>query len=165
MSADTALSAFYTGQTFIKQSLVDSFSQQLYMFFLFIVSMFTGSSVLPESLLSQYTRKNYIHFYGGVFPYYGWYYLGPIGVVAFAFLIVLIIRKLYNKKNIKLEMFVPIIILISSSSFLWYLYHPSSLIRSPMLMLIVFYVVIWADKLLKKLKTNLSKKDNKKSSN
>lgn len=154
-SADTALSAFYTGQTFVMQSFTDGILQRLYMFVLLIISMFTGSSILPQSLLSEYTHKTYLHYYGGVYPCYGWYYLGGIGVILFALMLILIIRKLLNKTKFKFEFFVPVVILISASPFLWYLYHPSSMIRSPMLLILGYYGVIFADWCLKKIKNKL----------
>ena len=148
-SLDTACSSFYTSQTFINQTMIDSIPQRLLLFIMFIGSIFVGGSILPNANLSQYTHKYFMHWFGGVFPFYGYYYLGYFGVLIFALYIVFIIKKC--NKNKPKELAGVVLIYTTMTCFTWYLYAPSSITRGVMLIILCYYAIVITNKIFYKI--------------
>lgn len=141
---DTAYSSYYTSLTFVKvESFVDV-KQRLYMFYLFMLSMFLGGSIVKGSNLALFTRQFYTHYYGGVLPFFGQFYLGGFGIVLFGFLVSFYINKMKVATNKSSGLMRCILIYVVATTPRWYLYSPSSLIRGVFLLIIVYYFTIFA---------------------
>ena len=146
---DTAYSAYYTSLTFLKVKTVTSVSDRLLLFWEFIKSIFLGGSV-PNSSLAQVTMQYYQHYEGGVLPFFGYFYLGPMGLVLFSALIawyLCIIKKIKSDSSGFKKCFV---VYITITTPRWYLYSPSQLLRGVLLLLIVFVGMKYACKFLTK---------------
>lgn len=153
---DTAVSAYFTGQTFVEMSFIDSVGQRLYLLILWLFSIVVGGRLSPLSNLSNYTRQFMEHWYGGVLPFYGYYYLSFYGVILFAMLIVFIIKKHNNAHNFKALNFAFVYFIVSVFS--WYLYSPSSMTRGFLIALLIYYSVIYGNKLLSVVKMRINNK-------
>lgn len=139
---DTAYSSYYTSLTFVKvESFVDV-KQRLYMFYLFMLSMFLGGSIVKGSNLALFTRQFYTHYYGGVLPFFGQFYLGELGIVLLGFLVSFYINKMknINSKTSGITRCVSLYITITMPR--WYLYSPSQLIRGVFLLIIIYYATL-----------------------
>lgn len=165
-SLDTAASAFYTGQTFVEHAFLDGWSKRLSMFGLFVLSLLLGSSAVPCASLPDYTFKfmegAHKHSFGGYLPLYGYYYLGFLGVVLLGVYVAGIYKMIANwNKNDVTKL---LSILVLSSTFTWYLYSPSAIIRSLLLVLLLYYAIIILNKILNKVVAKFSKTTEQKSS-
>lgn len=149
-SLDTACSSFFTSQTFVDMSFRDGFLQRIYMFVLWFSSLFVGGSLLPQSNLSEYTHQYITHWYGGVFPFYGYYYLDFCGVLIFALYISYFIKLINNnmeKGNFCTAMFIYGAVTILT----WYLYSPSAITRGILLVILLYFAIVFADKVIQKV--------------
>jgi hypothetical protein len=137
---DTAYSSYFTSQTFILVSHKVTLTERFDLFLRFILSMFLGGTKVPNSNLSNYTHQYYIHYYGGVLPYFGFFYFGIIGVVLIVLLIryynQYIINQKYSENGLKKCLSVYIVSTVPR----WYLYSPSPLLRGVLLTIIVYYI-------------------------
>ncbi len=141
---DTAYSAYYTSLTFVDIQKNVGVWQRLSMFISFLFSMILGGSFVKNSNLSVFTRQYYVHYYGGLLPFFGQFYLGIFGVVLVGGLVVFYINamKAANSKSNGITRCVLIYITISTPR--WYLYSPSSLIRGVFLLSVVYYITLLA---------------------
>lgn len=134
---DTAYSAYFTSMTFLDELTASTVHQRIGLFLRWILSLFLGGSV-QDSNLPLYTRQHFLHYGGGVLPYYAWYYLGVIGI----FLLVLLLRfwfKLISKNSGDSSGLVRCLsVYICSTALRWYLYSPSQLTRGAMLLCLVY---------------------------
>lgn len=134
---DTAYSAYHTSLTFVLYK--DMINNQTWELFLnFLLSMLLGGSQVPNSNLAEITHQYYTHYYGGVLPLFGWFYLGFLGVVLIACLVAFYVRKSFLKCTTGLRQCISIY--LACSVFRWYLYSPSNLIRGVMLLSIMFLI-------------------------
>lgn len=152
-SLDTVSSSMFTSQTFIDVAARDTVITRLYLFIIWIASIFVGGSLLPKSNLPVYTNQIIAHYGGGILPYYGFYYLSYLGVILFALLIVFFIKltmvTFNSQKNKKFSSLLSIYFVITIFS--WYLYSPSALTRGMLLLIIVYYFSVLIDKILSKI--------------
>lgn len=151
LTLDTSYSAYYTSLTFLKVEDCVEYSQRLSMLFAFLLSMIFGGSAVPNSNLAAFTKNYYMHYMGGVLPFFGHFYLGFIGVIAFGLLIswyMNLIKKAHNKSGF----FKCATIYITITTPRWYLYSPSQLIRGVFLLSIVYYVTLVITKFCKEVK-------------
>ena len=133
---DTSVSSFYTSVTFYKVSEVSTLETRLSLFKNFLLSMPLGGTLVPNSNLANYTRNFYTHYYGGVYPYFGYFYLGYFGVVLSAFYVVFIERLFLKIEKNGLIKCICIYIICSTPR--WYLYSPSPIIRGVFLVAIIY---------------------------
>lgn len=147
---DTAYSAYYTSLTFLKLEEFDGSIIRLGMFKNFILSMFLGGSRVANSNLASYSRQFYVHYMGGVLPFFFHYYLGWIGVIFSAY-IVSKYCKMINKLSLSSSGLIKCIsIFLVCHVFRWYLYSPSGLFRGVGLTIIIYYVAYFLDLILKR---------------
>ena len=145
---DTAYSSYFTSMTFLDVLERTSFSKRLYLFSRWVLSMFLGGGAVADSNLAHYTRQQYIHYNGGVLPYFGWFYLGLLGV----FLLSLYLRYhfvLAEKSDSNSSGLSRCVALyVTCTCLRWYLYSPSQLFRGVMLLCIVYSICYVADCML-----------------
>lgn len=140
---DTAYSAYYTSLTFLKVEEFVSSSNRLQLFWAFVKSIILGGSV-PDSNLAKFTMQYYLHYEGGVLPFFGQFYLGYFGIVFFSLIVVfyfIMIQRL-DANSSGLKKCLAIYITVTTPR--WYLYSPSQLLRGVLLLFIVFYVMKFA---------------------
>jgi len=154
---DTSCAAYFAGQTFVESALIDPFYKQLFMFFMFVLSILLGGSMFPEYNLSEYTKSVRYHFGGGTIFNYAYYYLGIIGVTLLAWYLCYLFKKINNNKG-KNPLWDVLTILICSTTFSWYLYSPSSITRGLLIGIVLYYAIIFTEKIYKKLINKIKKR-------
>ena len=161
-SLDTAYSAYYTSLSFIKTEELLGFGERFLMFLKFCLSMIVGGSKVPGSNLSEYTRQYFVHYYGGVLPFYGHFYLGFAGVIAFGVIVALYMNLILKNRKRKNGVGACVSAYVIATVPRWYLYSPSSLIRGVALVAAVYFLTYFADSILKRIKQNVKKQNGKK---
>lgn len=134
---DTAYSSYFTSMTFLEVLRKLSVGQRLHLFVRWALSMLLGGSV-QDSNLAEYTRQFIFHYYGGILPFFGWFYLGVLGVVALAAYLRLLFVKIKSCNCDSNGLIRCVSIYVCSTSLRWYLYSPSQLFRSVMLLCLVY---------------------------
>ena len=130
--------AYHASITFVAFKDITSISQQLSLFWDFIVSQVIGTKQIETGSLAAVTREYYWHNYGGIYPFFFYYYLGIIGVALGSLL-----PGLYVRVVAKLEASTNPIIVVLSVFFLvtvfrWYVYSPTTLLRTAGQLAILF---------------------------
>ena len=146
---DTAYSAYYTSLTFLKAMVYTPFQKRIYMFGCFVLSMFFGG-LIPDSNLADYTRKNFLHYWGGVLPFFAYFYIGILGVILLAIYINYIKSKIIVNYTTKNGFYKCFSIYITATTFRWYLYSPTQLFRGVMLLWIAYKIADLFFKFIKK---------------
>lgn len=132
---DTAYSSYYTSLTFVDLLNNVDISDRLYLFFKWVLSMFLGGSNVVDSNLATYTRQYYFHYFGGILPFFAYFYLGYIGI-AFLILYIKFLFQIASLNNNNLFRIVSIYFV--TTTFRWYLYSPSQMFRGVFLLFVVY---------------------------
>ena len=152
----TAYSAYHTSLTFIKVTDLISVTDRIELFGKFILSLFLGGTKVKGASLPVYTRGFYMHYYGGLLPFYFNFYLGWIGVIVSA-LIVKFYINIINKLNIDSNYLIKAVcIYVCITVPRWYLYSPFPLLRGTVLLVLLCIVTNFFHKICKK---HISKSD------
>ena len=151
LALDTAYSSYYTSLTFLKAMEYTPLTLRLSMFGSFLLSMILGGSI-PNSNLADYTRERFLHYWGGVAPFFGYFYLGWIGVFLLAFYISFLKKKIINGRT-ENEFIKCLSIYVAVTAFRWYLYSPTQLFRGVMFLWIVYISLKYFDQMVGKAKT------------
>lgn len=138
LTLDTAYSAYYTSLTFLKAKEYTEFGRRMYMFKQFLLSLILGGSVI-DSNLPDYTRTTFMHYWGGVTPYYAYFYLGIVGVFLIS-LYIGFLKKQIRDKDTKSDFIRCMSIYVVATTFRWYLYAPTQILRGILLLWFVFTV-------------------------
>lgn len=130
--------AYHASITFVAFKDVTSISQQLSLFWDFLVSQVIGTKQVETGSLAEVTREFYWHNYGGIYPFFFYYYLGIAGVVLGS-----ILPGLYIRVVAKMDMFTnPMLVVLSVffivTVFRWYVYSPTTLLRTAGQLMILF---------------------------
>ncbi len=129
VAMDTAYAAYWCSLTFLWAGETIPLANRVYLFGQYVSSLILGGSV-PNSNLADHTRPFVAHYGGGVLPLYAFFYLGWIGVFIIGWVLSRWLRtmeKSVGKKGTGLEKCLSIYIV--ASTFRWYLYSPSNLLR------------------------------------
>ena len=145
---DTAYSAYFTSLTFVEVRDIIAFSQRIEMLGAWALSMFLGGSV-PNSNLAVFTRNYYVHYYGGVLPFFGYFYLGIPGIVAFALYIKRLCGRFVSVSAKSKGLLRCIAIYVTSTSLRWYLYSPSQIVRGVMILTVCYILADAIDTAMK----------------
>ncbi len=147
LALDTSYSAFYTSLTFLKAMEYTPLASRLFMFVCFFLSMIFGGRI-PNSNLADYTREKFLHYWGGVAPFFGYFYFGLIGVFLLAWYISFLKKKIINSSE---NDFIKCLsVYVAVTAFRWYLYSPTQLFRGVMLLWIVYISMKYFDKIVVK---------------
>ena len=147
--SDTAYSSFFTSQTFVKVADDMSFFERLPVSMKSILLNIFGGSLIEGGNLAEYTRTYYMHYYGGILPFFGWFYAKWIGVLAFAIYVIFLLNIIVNNYE-KSGFRACAAIYIVSSVPRWYLYSPLQLIRGLLLFILVYAICNMFDRTYKK---------------
>lgn len=149
MTLDTAYSAYFCSLTFIKTEVIIPQAERIKVFFNWFLSMFIGTGMVGECNVPVITRKYFMHYYGGVLPFYGHFHFGYIGTNAFS-VIPAVYLNIIGKFNQAKGAFKCVLLYFVVTAPRWYLYSPSPLIRGALLMFVLYFVTLFADKILQK---------------
>lgn len=137
---DTAYSAFFTSLTFLKLSNILSFGKRITYFVPFFLSIFLGGSV-PNSSLPIITREYYLHYYGGIYPYFFYFYFGIFGILISSLMLCIFIKKI-NQISFTSSIYCKAIAIYATCTVpRWYLYSPLILFRGSIFILIIIFVL------------------------
>ena len=134
---DTAYSAYFTSMTFLDELSNITASTRWYLFTRWVLSMFLGGSV-TDSNLAIYTRQNYVHYNGGVLPFFAWFYLGLIGLAFLGFYLRFLFKTISKAGDNSGGLVRCVALYITCTCLRWYLYSPSQLIRGAMFMCLAY---------------------------
>ena len=148
---DTSYSAYHTSLTFLNYLEVVDWRGRFALFLRFLLSIFVGGS-MPNSNLSVITREFYVHSYGGVLPFYMYFYLGYVGLLLVSIYLFGVMKKAIKSSNIHNGLGRCVGIYIASTSLRWYIYSPFQITRGVMLMVIFFYLLRLTDSIFRRKK-------------
>lgn len=137
---DTAYSSYYTSLTFLKCENIFNYRERILLFVEYIKSIFLGNSIVKYGMLQNISKKYYLHYNGGLFPYFFHFYLGWIGVALSGLIISLYIRivnSIHEKNNDYIKL---LAIYFIVSAFRWYLYYPTPIIRGSGFLIVLFFI-------------------------
>lgn len=145
MALDTAYSSYFTSETFVYTHNILNINTRLEHFQDFIISIFMGDGYNPEARLGAISFKYINHYWGGILPYFFYFYLDRIGLIVCMLLLMFYIR-LINKKNIsKCAYFVATYFI--ATTFRWYLYYPIVMLRGVMFVVLLYWGFYFFDKI------------------
>jgi len=146
--SDTATFAYYASATHIAASEVIETQLKLKSLLEFLKSIL-GFSKSELSNVTIFVSKNYFfNLGGGLLPTYFYFWLGWIGVLIISFIVVLLLNRLFSaKKDLgKLLLYAVVI-----SAPRWYLYSPTTLFRSSLYLVVIFWGLSWiGDRLIRR---------------
>lgn len=142
---DTSYSAYFTSMTFLEELTYTSYSKRFALFFRWVLSVFLGGRV-ADSNLAIYTRQHYVHYYGGILPFYAWFYLGVLGVIALAFYLIKLFSVILKSNSNSNGLARCVAIYIASTTMRWYIYSPSQLFRGLLFLCLVYGLAYLIDK-------------------
>lgn len=130
--------AYYCSLTFIMVAEFTSGLDKFILFIKFILSIFFGTSKISGADLPTYTRQYYMHWYGGIYPYYFYFYFGWIGVIISSLFCGKIIKTIISN-TIQSKSFIRILKLyIIVTLPRWYMYSPQILFRGIILFTMIY---------------------------
>jgi len=157
VALDTAYSAYFTSLTFVIVGAITSLAVRLNMFLEFFVSIFLGGSLTPGASVSVYTNQYITNYYGGLLPFYFYFYFGWVGVVITG-VIAGLYTKMVSRTNSSSTGFVKCMsVYVVATIFRWYLYSPSNLFRGVLLMALVYWLAELFSKQICKLTCPVSR--------
>lgn len=136
---DTAYAAYFSSMTFIAYAGECTISQRLNLFGRYLLSIPLGGKV-ADSNLPEITGRTYLHFGGGVLPFYFYFYLGHFGEIICSTYLFWLFRKIVTGTARNKGLWRCIGIYVASTSFRWYIYSPSQITRGVLLLTIVYAV-------------------------
>lgn len=139
MLLDTAYSSYFTSLTFLETLDFVSLSQRFYLLSRFVLYLFVGS-VIPDSNLAIFTRNYFVHYFGGILPFFGYFYLGWSGVILIACYLHFLFKHMQRIDIHSSGLWRCLSVYITITTFRWYLYNPSQLLRG-LLLLIICYLL------------------------
>lgn len=144
LTLDTAYSAFYTSVSFVIVKISTPFDQQMYLLWQFVKSIFLGGSV-EDSVLAAYTHEYVPHQYGGILPFFAYFYLGSFGIILLSVYLKFLARKTISVPRSRFWRCYALFFVATVPR--WYLYSPSPILRGLFLFSIVYFVCWWFNKL------------------
>jgi hypothetical protein len=162
---DTAFSSWHTSITFLLYGDMVNIAEHFRLFGQWLLSIFFGGSV-EDSGLAIITRNFYAHYYGGTLPIFFQFYLGPLGVIAVAGYVAVIMNWTNkvcseNGEGIHKGKWQPIATIctlyVSVTTFRWFLYSPSQITRGLLLCALVSLALFWVNEQMTAKRTSLGK--------
>ena len=147
LTLDTAFSAYYTSLTFIKTKSILTYPERIHIFINWLFSIFLGGNAVANSNVAVITRRYFVHYAGGVLPFFGYFYFGYVGVILLAVVVSIYFNTMiqFNQKSVFYKC---ALLYVSISVPRWLLYSPSSLFRGVFLVAVLFYFTKFANKIL-----------------
>ena len=141
LALDTAYSAYYTSEMFIRLVEQTPWHVRLDLLVDFVKSIFIGESgVLHDRALPRYVYSYYWHCFGGMLPYYFYFYLGVLGIVISILLLKLYFNIINKVSFYQYPLYAMIGLYIVIATPRWYLYSPLGLFRSVIFIVLIYCV-------------------------
>lgn len=137
---DTAYSSYHTSLTFLLYADNVDFAERMRVFGNFLKAIFLGGYGTPENSVAHLTVKYYAHYYGGVLPFFFYFYMGWSGVAIIVLYVNAIIRLLAKAFKKPTGLKKCLLVYFVASAFRWYLYSPIQLTRGMLLMAVLYTV-------------------------
>ena len=137
---DTPVYAYYTTVAHLAATEFMDWSIRIKSFLAFIFAIFNGNNELSD--VTRYVTNNYYFNYGGgLIPTHFYYWLGWLGVILIACILIIILNKVGTaKKDLWKLISISIVITVPR----WYLYTPLSLFRQVFFIVILYYAFLLA---------------------
>ena len=133
---DTAYSAYHTSLTMIDFLNYCSWRDRLYYWGRYLLYIPFGGRII-DSNLPIITRQYFVHYYGGVLPFYFYFYLGVFGIVLISFYIMLLFIAI--KKGVTNNGYWKgLAVYVTSTSLRWFIYSPAQITRGIMIYSILY---------------------------
>lgn len=139
MILDTAYSSYFTSLTFLATLPLVTWSIRLQMFLRYVLYIFVGSSV-QDSNLAYFTHTYFNHYFGGILPFFGYFYLGWIGIILSTYYLRFLFKHIREISIQSSGLWRCLAIYITITSFRWYLYNPSQILRGVFLFIVCYGV-------------------------
>ena len=149
LSLDTAYSAYFTSETFVYVYDRLNSSEILYYLGEFVKSIFVGNSSCPDSVLGSVTYDYVSHWYGGILPFYFYFYFGPVGILLASIFVAFYLNLVITVNQMSSEYRKFIVVWVVCTVFRWYLYTPLVLLRGVLIASIVFILFRFLDTVLR----------------
>lgn len=137
MVLDTAYSAYFTSLTFLAVLDFMNWPSRIYLLSRFVIYIIIGSGV-ADSNLALITRNYFMHYMGGVVPFFGYFYLGVLGVLLLVWYLYFLFKHVVNITEKSSGLWRCLAIYITITTLRWYLYSPSQLLRGVFLFIICY---------------------------
>ncbi len=148
---DTCTHAYFPMLCMIDVFRKFSFSNAIYYFTRFVLTVFLGQSRVNDGNLIQVVGKYFYHNYGCVTPGFFFVWFSYIGSLIYS-LIILAYTKLINYKKIVITpVKCSVLIYVVASVPRWYLYGPWSLLRGALICMIFTKIIMFIEKKLRKV--------------
>jgi len=135
---DTATFAYYASATHVAAVDVFSISIRLQSLFQFIITLLTGyiQGFTKSDVTLFVQREAFFNFGGGLLPTHFFFWLGWIGVIIIALIVVALFNWEWDKSETSKLFFLAFVISVPR----WYLYSPNQLFRGTFIMM--FFLII-----------------------
>lgn len=149
LALDTAFAAYHCSMTFLDTLNFTGWGMRLYLFVRWTLSMFLGGNLVSDSQLCDYTHQFFVHYNGGILPYYGYFYLSWLGIILLAVYCSFIFRLMDKAAYSDNGLMRCIAVYVTITVLRWWLYSPSAIIRGVMLMCVAYFVLDYADRAMR----------------
>lgn len=136
---DTAYSAYHTSLTFLLHAQNITMFARVALLGKWILSIVIGGSV-TDSNLAVYTRQFYMHYYGGILPFFGYFYLSYPGIYLLYLYLSVYLKKMACLTEQSSGLIRCISVYIVTTCFRWYLYAPTQIFRGVLLLSVCYGV-------------------------
>lgn len=137
MTLDTSFSSYFTSLTFLAMLGFMAWPQRLYLFSRFLIYIVGGGSV-ADANLAHFSRNYFLHYYGGVLPFFGYFYLGILGILLLTWYLHFLFKHIRNIDVNSSGLSRCLAIYITITVLRWYLYNPSQLFRGVLLLTVCY---------------------------
>lgn len=137
ITLDTAYSSYFTSLTFLKYRETIGLGERVELAFRYLLSVFLGGSV-SRSNLANITRSMILHYYGGILPFFAYFYLGFWGLPILGIYLRKQFQWIIRADQNSSGLIRCITVWLSVTVFRWYLFSPSQLIRGVLVLSICY---------------------------
>lgn len=155
MTLDTAFSSYFTSLTFLATLGFMTLPHRLYLFSRFIIYIVLGGGV-SNSNLAHISRNYFVHYYGGILPFFGYFYLGVFGILLLVWYLYFLFKHINTIDVHSSGLWRCLSIYVTMTVLRWYLYSPSQLLRGVFLLIVCYIACAFFHKITyrKKLPNN-----------
>ena len=135
---DTAYAAYFASLTFLAVLPFTPWTMRLKFFQQFLMYIFVGSRLSGFDPWG-YTKGFFVHYGGGLLPFFAYFYLGVVGVILLALYLRFLLGYIAIVSECSSGFLRCITLYLTVTVFRWYLYGPSQLTRGCLLVAICYF--------------------------
>ncbi len=137
---DTPVYAYFASVTHIAASKVASSNVRYTSLWSFVKSIVFGSNEISANVTSLVARDYFWNLGGGLMPTHFFFWLGWIGVVIIACIVVCVLNRIGSHGSSDLLVLITMAITVYSPR--WYLYSPLAFVRGPFVFVPLMYMLL-----------------------